>query len=738
MKKNRSFYVLILALLLFTVSACNFGFDSSRFYNQRRRSLHVVANNQNNTENNEANDEQSDNTGAAIDKLDTQSVQTLFDDAEAHKDDLFPVADLESKVFYMTSLAADTVAEYEFGNGAWQPAGTGEVYSNGQTLGSGIRSINSVKYYRYKSRKARWNNEFDPCSDDTEQVKKREERFLFFRFTASAAMNMQLDNSMLCVDTYTKFCWFYSEPGWFKSIAGNKVPKDWVDYENPNVSDNHTRAYGKFYYYDPIGYVEANGKVVLYEWIKNNLRNNNFKPRQNYLENAQRSPDSPGKSPYYLIGEGGSGSGGGAGGGSAVEQPPEIPVPYHEKGLLVQMDYIHNKDFYSIEQTNKKPQSYAWISAHMKTDIAGVSPKPEVKQDSTQINLDTFNKITGNNNFVLTPTQLKTARNFKIKTALSFANIQLWIGTKGADIQLVPENYGVLSFTFNPATPTEEASLTFNGIENPRFDNGYGGAVDITCAQLTAGQKIPLDEVLHLKISYIINGKFYGAAIFEERSVDNKTISIGYSLDFIAGEDSSVSIPTSVRVLEVRPKSIKNIDLDNYATDNGRQNSYTYFEADFQVNLDGGFRSVWKFRKEEGKIEKGHEKYNIGTISAKKSFTDAQTPNSFVLFTTLVKHDKDWRGKWKYMDIISDLAKDKIKFKYDNGSWKLDPAANSNLGKNNEKEKVTIKLPDGFELREGETKDFKILYVIDFSMNSNNTTKGSLEVTYSLSWKTEN
>ncbi|MEL5720376.1 MAG: hypothetical protein P1P59_04515 [Treponemataceae bacterium] len=310
------FALLGLVAISVFVTACDLSFAGSDFYNSRRRQISSVE---------IPLYDSSGQADAPIVSADEDVVQKLFDETEENKDKLFPASNFDNWVFYIAHLHSDNVGDYEFGNGTWiaESSQNCEVYSDGRNLGSSLKQIKNVKYYRYKNRSDRWKNfsftDFDPFTPERDpdgKLKKREERFFFFRFTATAAMNTQLDNAMLCVDTYTKFCWFYSEPSWVKTIAGNTVPNDWVDFEDPKIPSSspgtveHTRAYGKFYFYDPIGYVEENGKVVLYEWAKADIRNAYFNPRQNYSETAKRDPNGAGKSPYYSSETGGSGSDG--------------------------------------------------------------------------------------------------------------------------------------------------------------------------------------------------------------------------------------------------------------------------------------------------------------------------------------------------------------------------------------------------------------------------------------------
>lgn len=726
MERTSLFFIVLFLLMM--LSSCKLGFESTKFYNQRRRNVDISVD--------VGTEDESDEKISDMDSLDKDKINKLFEDAEKNKDAPFPANKFDDWVFYFVDLTNQNVGTYRFDNsGTWTDDGNhGEIFSNGKAVGSGVRILNDVKYYRYKDRAARWQavsyTDFDPFTPELDpdgKLKKREERFLFFRFTAQSGAG-PLDNTMLCVDTYTKFCWYYAEPAWLDSILGNKVPKDWVDFESPVISTSgeceHTRSYGKFYYYDPVGYVQEDGSVVLYDWAKKDLARNYFNPRQNYLETAEYDPNKPGKSPYYVVSS--------AGGSGTEVQIPEIPIPLHDDGLLVQMSYIRNQDFSAIEQTSKHSLSYAYLSAYSEADIGTVEPVARIETHPEKINVDTVQVLARENNFLIRPEQLQKAGNFKLKTGLTFANKQLFINKKGIDIELVPENYGVLVFNLIPETTTEKAHLVFEGIENAEFNNGYRGAVRITCPNLTEGQKIPLDQALHFELLYKIDGEFYNVSL-ERRAID-AILAVGYTFDFAGFEK------LQGRILAVKAKSIKNIDLDNYADDTNaggkRLQNHTNFEVDFQVNMNRSWKSVWSFNRERGKVVKNETRYMDNTLSCMRSFNQSETAEKFQLFTKIIKHDELYGllGKskgFRYKDEISDKAKDKISFKYDKISdcWVLDSAANNALGK----DKVTITtIPSDFKLHFGEEVDFTVHYDID---NLSERTSGSLEVTYTISWK---
>jgi len=121
--------------------------------------------------------------------------------------------------------------------------------------------------------------------DEVEKQKMR--RFIFFRFTATAAkgskfFEKKLDNYMVALDVNTKLLFSYGAPSDYESIiGGNYIPLKWLPYE---VHPNTVSSRLKFYQYDPIGYVlqkwsvNPDGvvtNVVIYDWWTESVRAGN-------------------------------------------------------------------------------------------------------------------------------------------------------------------------------------------------------------------------------------------------------------------------------------------------------------------------------------------------------------------------------------------------------------------------------------------------------------------------------
>lgn len=218
-----------------------------------------------------------------------------FDLQEGIKENFggFSASEFDGWILNMTSMANDNVADYAFKPGAWDagspPTCTGDDIGKGQFNHAG-----NLKYYKYKTQDERWGGRWSPSLDDAE--KKKRERFLFFKFTGDAAMNIHLDNSMFCLDTVTKFLFYYSAPSKISSLG---VPSEWRDYEEASEG-SHVQSQVPFYLTDPVGYVQKDGKCVIYGWTKQRIRKNDYTPslNQSFRKVASRTPGGHGYSPY--------------------------------------------------------------------------------------------------------------------------------------------------------------------------------------------------------------------------------------------------------------------------------------------------------------------------------------------------------------------------------------------------------------------------------------------------------
>ena len=205
----------------------------------------------------------------------------------------FPASKFDNWVLVMPSMSG-IIASYKFQDGSW--SGSPDSIDNIPSgIGSGIKAISNVKVYRYKTRAERWSahDGYVPAADPNDS------RFYFYRFTADASGGVHPDSSLFCVDRYSKFLFYYSEPSTIEWKVGNAVPKDWVDYATATKGD-HLQFNEPFYMSDPVGYVKEDGSVVIYSWLKNNINNAKYHAQKNsaYSKPAAKSPGKPGYSPY--------------------------------------------------------------------------------------------------------------------------------------------------------------------------------------------------------------------------------------------------------------------------------------------------------------------------------------------------------------------------------------------------------------------------------------------------------
>ena len=214
---------------------------------------------------------------------------------------VYPASKFDEWVLYMTAISNANVASYRFeAVTAWQYNGNSEyIYvgqnGKGSVIGEGqLNKAWDLKYYMYKTRKGRWigSNHFDPGI--TAEEAEKQKRFYFYRFTGKASAGTQLDNSTFCVDTYSKFLFFYSEPAAISTLG---VPSNWQDYDAPSTGGHMQRA-KKFYEYDPVGYVMEDGTVVIYNWFKAKITGNDYSPVMNPKYKLPAKAGKPGEKGY--------------------------------------------------------------------------------------------------------------------------------------------------------------------------------------------------------------------------------------------------------------------------------------------------------------------------------------------------------------------------------------------------------------------------------------------------------
>lgn len=210
------------------------------------------------------------------DIFDTWLLKVSFDKNNVPKYQFFvPSDDREWK------LTTSSNAEYLFDAGR-----------DNNTAQGGFR-INPMTVYQYRGK--------NPLVRSSSAYNKAPQldRFYFYRFSGKALV-VELDNYLVAVDTYSKFLFAYGKITSYTSAVGQYIPKKYQAVEL--FAEERP-----FYEYDPIGYVNEDGSVILYqeyytEMISGEHGAVDFFP---YIKDPERetagyNPDSPGCSPYLI------------------------------------------------------------------------------------------------------------------------------------------------------------------------------------------------------------------------------------------------------------------------------------------------------------------------------------------------------------------------------------------------------------------------------------------------------
>ena len=211
------------------------------------------------------------------------------------------------------SFSSDNRPTYRLVKGSWQssnPTKNEYSYNGENTTGAG-QSIQSVKYYLYKSK----NPLFTATSkyNTTNRIK----RFYFYRFTGKALGMVDTDNYLVAIDTYSKLVFAFAVPvQWKLYMAGTpKAPVKWgsvelgweTDYDSENQASFKVNGASYFYEYDPIGIVKENGEIEIYQWCLDSIGNKKrYGPRidgGNYYDTSRpiATYGKPGRSPYIPV-----------------------------------------------------------------------------------------------------------------------------------------------------------------------------------------------------------------------------------------------------------------------------------------------------------------------------------------------------------------------------------------------------------------------------------------------------
>ena len=124
--------------------------------------------------------------------------------------------------------------------------------------------------------------------------------FRFYRFSGTVLNSMNLDNFIIAVDAATDFVYAYADIVAYDDLQIAFVPKAFAAVEKNNDKNADSTP---FYKFDPIGYVNDDGKVTLYKEYQDEITADgvNYFPSVHTtdLDKAEKKADGFGRSPYY-------------------------------------------------------------------------------------------------------------------------------------------------------------------------------------------------------------------------------------------------------------------------------------------------------------------------------------------------------------------------------------------------------------------------------------------------------
>ncbi len=222
---------------------------------------------------------------------------SINDTGNATKSSSFSLDYYNTHILKMRVSAFYNVPSYWFEEGQWETKDTyTQVFGSDEEIISPyqINTIKKVRYYRY--------THTHPL--DKNYYKNNEKflnRFCFYRFTGKTLIPW-VDVYLFALDMETQLLFSYALPSRFDTVWSNYVPRDWVALENhPFIQEYFSDT--AFYEFDPIGYVNNDGEIVMYDWIVKQNALKEKDPLINYLphfENYEHeaSSNGAGYSPY--------------------------------------------------------------------------------------------------------------------------------------------------------------------------------------------------------------------------------------------------------------------------------------------------------------------------------------------------------------------------------------------------------------------------------------------------------
>ncbi len=226
-------------------------------------------------------------------------------------DSLFPLIDFSQFDFNSKVITAEFSSKnvpsmrYDTDGKVWElsenttylpPDETGNKYTyenTGDNTNAGVNPITNVVYYKYQG----YNPFFalDSLYNKallSDGIERGMARFLFYRFQGKGGGIVNLDNMLVAVDTYTSLIFSFGVPTEFESILGQDSPTKWEPVEVAASAPNGQKY--NFYEYDPAGYVDSDGKFVMYDWYTENLSQANASNPTKFY------PRFTGVSPYLI------------------------------------------------------------------------------------------------------------------------------------------------------------------------------------------------------------------------------------------------------------------------------------------------------------------------------------------------------------------------------------------------------------------------------------------------------
>ncbi|WP_297204503.1 hypothetical protein [uncultured Brachyspira sp.] len=150
---------------------------------------------------------------------------------------------------------------------------TKEYTYKGKNSNAGIFFISSMQYYQYRGYNPLYTKKRN--RENADAIK----RFYFYRFTGKGGGIISLDNTLVAIDTRTKYVYIYGVPVEEDKVFGVEVPLKW----GPSDTVYYKNSLLPFYEYDPVGHVNEDGTVVLYPSYQNSFldKENRYQPFYN-------------------------------------------------------------------------------------------------------------------------------------------------------------------------------------------------------------------------------------------------------------------------------------------------------------------------------------------------------------------------------------------------------------------------------------------------------------------------